>query len=90
MSEWNTNRPKEDGAYKVRASDYMGEFEYVAEYKKYKNDKKGSGRWMQREKNGQLVRCQRKEYPEAWRRLTREEFMEYHGLGEEDMRNEHD
>jgi hypothetical protein len=90
MSEWKTNKPEVDGAYKVKASDYMGEFEYVAEYVRYKNDKKGSGRWMQRNKLMQLERVQRKEYPEAYRQLTRDEFMEYYGLGEEDMRNDND
>ena len=30
-----------------------------------------------------------REYPEKWRNLTRAEFMEYYGLGEEDMRNEY-
>lgn len=88
MSEWKNGRPEVDGAYKVKASDYMGEFEYTAEYVRYKNDKKGSGRWMQRNSRMKLERVQRKEYPESYRNLTRSEFMEYYGLGEEDMRNE--
>lgn len=83
VSEWNTNKPKTDGAYRVKSSDYMGEFEYTAEYVRYKNDKKGSGRWMQRNKFNQLERIPLKEYPEKWRELTPAEFMEYCGLGEE-------
>lgn len=86
--EWRTNKPEVDGAYKVKASDCMGEFQYIAEYVRYENDKKGSGRWMQRDKYKKLVRVQRKEYPEAYRKLTREEFMDYYGLGEEDMKND--
>ena len=35
-----------------------------------------------------LERVPRKEYPEAYRELTIEEFMEYYGLGEEDMRKD--
>lgn len=85
--EWQTKKPPENRALKVFASDYMGEFEYVAEWIPYKNQP-GKGRWMQRNERRVLERVQRKELPEKWRELTRDEFMEYYGLGEEDMRQD--
>lgn len=90
--EWNSRKPIENIPYKVKASDYMGEFEFIAEWVPYslKGPKRqhGKGRWMQRNKQKQLEPVGRKEMPEKWRKLTVQEFMDYYGLGEEDMRNE--
>lgn len=92
MSEWNSGKPPANTPVKVLASDYMGEFQFIAEWVPYslKGPKRqhGKGRWRQRNKLGILENVSRKEMPEKWRKLTREEFMEYHGLGEEDMQND--
>jgi hypothetical protein len=90
--EWTTTKPIANIPYKVSASDYMGDFEFIAEWVPYslKGPKRqhGKGRWMQRNEQGELERVGRKEMPEKWRKVTRQEFMDYYGLGEEDMRNE--
>lgn len=90
--EWGTTKPIECIPYKVKSSDYMGEFEFIAEWVSYSfrgpKRQHGKGRWMQRNKRGELEPVGRKEKPEKWRKVTRQEFMDYYGLGEEDMKNE--
>lgn len=90
--KWTTTKPIECIPYKVKASDYMGEFEFIAEWVPYslKGPKRqhGKGRWMQRNKQGELERVGRKEMPEKWRLLTPQESIDYYGLDEESMRNE--
>ena len=90
--EWSTKKPIANIPYKVIASDYMGEFQFIAEWIPYslKGPKRqhGKGRWMQRNKQKHLEVVGRKEMPEKWRALTRQEFMDYYGLSEEDMKDE--
>lgn len=90
--EWTTTKPIENIPYKVSASDYMGDFEFIAEWVPYslKGTKRqhGKGRWMQRNKQGELERVGRKEMPEKWRVLTPQESIDYYGLDEEGMRND--
>lgn len=91
--EWQKGIPKNHNRpYMLQSSDYMGEFEFIAEWVPYslKGPKRqhGKGRWMKRDSNNKLERVQRKEWPDIWRELTKEEFIEYYGLGEEDLRND--
>lgn len=86
--EWNKGRPEKDRVCYVQGSDYMGVFLMLARWVEYKNQP-GKGRWMTMTKHGERP-LSRKETPDLWRYATREQFMEYYGLGEDDMKNEID
>lgn len=85
---WQTGKPKTEDVFMLCGSDYMGEYQFIAEWVKYKNDKKGNGRWMKRNERKELRAIDRKELPDKFRRLTKDEFMQYYDLGEEDMIND--
>lgn len=91
--EWKKGRPQENRPVMVTANDYMGEFQFIAEWVPYslKGPKRqhGKGRWMKRNERNQLERVGRKETPESWRELSQEEFMDYYGLGPDDMRQDY-
>lgn len=85
-------RPPDNTPVMVLSNDFMGNFEFIAQWVPYslKGPKRqhGKGRWMQVNKYGILERVGRKEMPESWRELSKEELIEYYGLGEEDLRND--
>jgi hypothetical protein len=82
-------KPEPNRPVMVTASDFMGDFQYIAEWVPYSlNGPKrqhGKGRWMKRNESGKLERVQRKELPDSWRELTMQEFVNYYGLGPEDL-----
>jgi len=89
LREWHKKYPETDTVAKIKVSDYMGEYEFIAEWVQYKNQK-GKGRWMKRNERRQLERLSRKELPDAWRYLDVQEAIEYFGLSEDDLKQEID
>lgn len=92
MKTKKLQRPPDNTPVMVLSNDFMGNFEFVAQWVPYslKGPKRqhGKGRWMKRNERGTLERVQRKEMPDTWRELTKEELVNYYGLGPEDLKND--